>query len=142
MKPIILKTSKQASKTRHVEGVCFLCHDCKQTLPVQASGGTGYAHCKDPDGRERLVCYPCTDKRTREDLKTATRFFAYVSSDGRRLTTWNGGDLGAVYLGEPHPWSRGPRADRRRYLSAVDCHGTRWHGTGAPGMYATLRRCK
>lgn len=123
-----------------------ICHAC-DSLRILACGHhpsphgvftTGTAHTT--DGRE--ICYTCADQEEREALKTATRFCAYISCDGRRLTTWTGGDLGSVYLGSPHPWSSGPRADRRRYLSATDCHGTRWHGTGAPGMYATLRRCK
>jgi len=100
------------------------------------TNGTAHTH----DGRK--ICCNCADAEERDQLKTATRFCAYVSGDGRRLQTWTGGDLGQVALGNPHPKSTGPRADRRRYLSAIDCHGTRWHGTGAPGMYATLRRCK
>ena len=129
--------------SRDGKKICHACDsarvlDCGHHPSPHESFTTGTAHTR--DGRE--ICYTCADQETREDMTTATRFCAYVSSDGHRLQTWSGGDLGAVYLGDPHPWSKGPRADRRRYLSATDCHGTRWHGTGAPGMYATLRRCK
>ena len=123
--------------------ICHACDsarvlDCGHHPSPHEPFTTGAAHTS--DGRE--ICYTCADREEREAMKTAVRFCAYVSSDGRRLTTWPGGDLGSVTLGNLHPWSSGPRADRRCYLSVIDCHGNRWRGTGAPGMYATLRRCK
>lgn len=118
--------------------ICHACDslrilDCGHHPSPHQPFTTGTAHTR--DGRE--ICYDCADRETREEMKTARTFCAYVSSDGRRLTTWSGETLGTAHLGSRHPWSR-----KRRYLSATDCHGTRWHGTGAPGMYATLRRCK
>lgn len=118
--------------------ICHACDsarvlDCGHHPSPHHPTTTGTAHTA--DGRE--ICYACADQEQREDMKTATAFCAYVSSDGRRLTTWTGGDLGRVHMGSRHPWSR-----ERHYLSATDCHGTRWHGTGAPGMWASLRRCK
>jgi hypothetical protein len=132
----IIETPAQAKETRHIEGVQFRCHDCHEVKPVQHSGGTGYARCNDPDG-EHLVCYACADKRQTADLITHKKFTAYISGDGHRLTTWTGGNLGRVFLGERHPWSR-----ERHYLTARDVHGQRWHGTGAPGMWASLTKCK
>lgn len=118
--------------------ICHACDskrilDCGHHPSPHSHITTGAARM--PDGRE--VCYDCADASERERLKTETRFCAYVSSDGERLTTWSGGDLGRVSLGTRHHWSR-----ERRYLSATDCHGNRWHGTGAAGMWATLRKCK
>jgi|688.fasta_scaffold30353_18 hypothetical protein len=129
----ILRNSTESRATRHDETVSFECCDCHTVKPVQTSGGTGYA-CL-PDGG--LCCYPCTDVRERADLLTRDKVCQYVSGDGKRLTTWTGGDLGRVSLGERHPWSR-----ERFYVSATDCHGQRWHGTGAPGMWANLKKCK
>lgn len=88
----------------------------------------------------RTMCYDCANDREREFLKTAQKFLGYLSSDGSRLTTWPGADLGKVTMGARHPWS--DRHTDRRYISVVDCFGTRWRGTGAPGMWASLRRCK
>lgn len=132
----ILETYEQAKTTKHEDGVRFRCHDCGEVKPIQRSGGTGYASFPDPDG-EHLVCYACADKRQAADLITENRFTGYVSCDGRSLTTWSGGTLGRIFLGSLHPWSR-----ERRYLSATDIHGQRWHGTGAPGMWCDLRKCK
>lgn len=134
MNATTLKTSKQSRATRHAEGVTFECCDCGEVKPVQTSGGTGYAVIPDTG---RLCCYACTDKRERADLLTAEKIVRYVSSNGRALQTWSGGSLGQVYFGERHPWSR-----ERHYITAIDCHGQRWHGTGAPGMWASLRKCK
>ena len=137
MKTTILETPTQAKETRHGENVSFRCHDCGKVKPTGGHGcGTGYARCNDPDG-EHLVCYACTDKRETADLLTHDKFTAYVSSDGCNLTTWTGGKLGTVSFGERHPWSR-----ERNYLRAYDVHRQSWHGTGAPGMYCNLRRCK
>lgn len=130
----ILKTPAQASETRHAEGVQFRCHDCSEVKPVQTNGGTGYAVC---DEGKHLVCYACADKRETADMLTSDRFTAYVSPDGRSITTWTGGKLGTVSFGGRHPWSR-----ERHYITARDVHGQHWHGTGAQGMYCNLRKCK
>lgn len=97
------------------------------------------------DEQGRTHCYACClerDLATMRDSAPGDRFSAYVSSDGRRLTSWPGGELGTVELGAPHPWTRRSVFGERRYLRAVDAHGNRWTGTGAPGMYANLRRVK
>ncbi len=136
MKPEIIETPSQAKETRHVDGVLFRCHDCQTVKPVQTKGGTGYALYTEPGG-ECLVCYDCADKRQTAELLTSDRFTGYVSGDGRSLTTWTEGRLGSVSLGSRHPWSRD-----RFYLRAYDVHGQAWHGTGAPGMWCNLRKCK
>ena len=119
--------------TTTTEPDTFTCLDCKGTKITHHQGGTGYATL--PDGGK--ICYACSDKREIEHLKTATTFLGYVSSDGRNLTTWPGGILGTVSFGRLHHWSR-----ERYHVRAYDLHGNAWHGTGARGMYCTLRRCK
>ncbi len=101
--------------------------------PTPDGLGSGYA--RTADGR--TMCYLCADELQRLEMATVDRFTAYVSSDGRTLTTWSGGVLGRCTLAGRHPWS-----SERQYLRATDVHGNRWHGTGAPGMYACLRRAK
>ncbi|MFE3105321.1 hypothetical protein [Nocardia tengchongensis] len=63
----------------------------------RAGIGPGYAI--DPT-TDQSHCYRCSDDRTRADLDSLThgpgRVAAYVSNDGRTLTTWNGGELARV----------------------------------------------
>lgn len=86
------------------------------------------------------ICYDCATAADRSAMRDATpgdRFTAYVSSDGRTLTSWPGRELGTVVgWGERHPWS-----NSRRYVSVRDVNGGRWRGTAEPGMWASLRRC-
>ncbi len=138
----------KAGKVSTVQGWQFvirdgrkICHACdsKRVLSCghhpspHAHFTTGTAHTS--DGRE--ICYSCADAETREEMKTARVFCAYVSGDWRTLQTWSGGHLGTVTRGSRHPWSR-----ERNYIRVTDCHGNRWHGTGGNGMWASLRRCK
>ena len=96
--------------------------------------GVAVGYARDAEGR--TCCYPCADAMDREQMRTADRFTAYQSGD--RITTWTGGTLGRIVrVGKVHRWSR-----ERRYVSVVDVHGARWHGTAADGMWASLRRCK
>ena len=82
------------------------------------------------------VCYDCASAKKREDLLTRRRITAYVSRDGRTLTTWNGDTLGRVVVGHQSPWS-----PERHYIAAVDVHGGHWQGTGTTGGWADLKRC-
>lgn len=118
--------------------ICHACDSkrilsCGHTPSLHENFTTGTAHL--PDGRE--ICYACADEMQRADLLTSDRFTGYVSSDGKCLTTWTGGRLGSVSIGHRHPWSR-----ERSYIRAYDLHGQTWHGTGAPGMWCNLRKCK
>ncbi len=95
------------------------------------------------DSAGRTHCYACCAARDRESLRTDDRFFGYISGDGRSLSTWPGDVIGRVESwGAVHPWTRRSCWGERKYVRIVDCHGGRWHGTGAPGAYANLRRVK
>ena len=113
--------------------------DCGHVPTPDAGAGTGYAYV--PGGRK--VCYGCADSLAAQEVaaaKPGDRLTFYVSTDGRTITTWSGGVLMTdVRYGRPHPFSRGPFADRRHYLRAVDVDGRVWSGVGAAGMWATLR---
>jgi hypothetical protein len=123
--PTILETAEQ---------ICFRCHDCGEIEHVRQNGGTGYAVLSEKDS---VICYPCADEREREFLTNNERFTGYISEDGRTLTTWTGGYLGKVLIGERHPWSR-----ERHYVTVETYDGSVWHGTGAPGQWCSIRRSK
>ena len=101
----------------------------------------GYA--TTPSGER--ICYGCADAAQVADLASADArpFTGYMSSDGKTWTTWTGGKLGdVVSVGAVHPWTRRSVFGERRFIRVVDVHGQWWSGTGAPGMYAKLRKVK
>lgn len=113
--------------------------DCGHPESPHSDCTRGYG--TDADGRTH--CYDCCAARDRESLRTSDRFSGYISADGKRLTGWPGFSLGRVESwGTVHPWTRRSCFGERRYVRIVDCHGNRWHGTAAPGMYANLRRSR
>lgn len=108
------------------------------TLGAGASSVATYAT-RGLCGGDRL-CPTCMDTCEREILADpeTVRYTCYVSSDGRSITGWRGNVLGVVtHRGAVHPWSR--RGEGRYYLRARSTDGRDWHGTGAPGMFCTLR---
>lgn len=140
METTILENAADAAKTRHVAGVCFRCSDCKQVLPVQTEGGTGYARMHDSDS---LVCYSCADKRQTAELKDRSKpFVAYISSDGLRITTWTCGMLMRITKTRSCPLTRSSYThNRNSYMSvhAVDVHGGHWTGRGSAGVAIKMR---
>jgi hypothetical protein len=89
-----------------------------------------------PDGRH--VCYDCADAWQREELRTVRSFTAYLTDEGRTISTWSGGTLGRVV--QSGTGSAG-YCGTATYVQVVDCHGQRWHGRGpGVGMYIRLRR--
>lgn len=95
-----------------------------------------------PDGRE--VCWACADDWAREDIRTGGTYFAYLSSDGRQLTTWSGGRLADVTrLSKSRHFGFYGVSYDVVHFRAVDVHGARWYGTSpGRGMYARMRRAK
>jgi hypothetical protein len=84
----------------------------------------------------------CIVKRDREELRDRSKpFYAYVSSDGRNVTSWPGAALGQVFDYAEHRtgWNRSTQARFR----VRDVHGQWWTGRGPGcGMYCTLRPMK
>ena len=119
----------------------LLCSDCHSPIepPRQGTGGgTGYAVLKN----RRKICYSCADKRQVADLLDRSRpFTGYLSSDGKRWTTWTGGTLGTVdRLTVSHTKWYGSSLS---HVHVRDVHGNAWFGRGAGnGMCLTLRPCK
>lgn len=54
----------------------FTCADCKQTLPVQTNGGTGYATIADGS----KVCYACCGERNKKDMIETGKATLYLSA--------------------------------------------------------------
>lgn len=105
------------------------------------SFAVGYARLM---GNNAVVCYVCTDALQRFDWQETApggKFGAYVSTDGRRIMTWTGGELARV---TEHGTSRaGFHGSTLHYWSAVDSAGNGWHGrNGGPGMHVTMTRRK
>lgn len=112
----------------------MLCDCGHPATPSTVSGGYG------TDAEGKTYCYDCCTERDNAALLAESRCVHYWGTDKGglpSLTNWPGYVLGKLYPGRLHPWSR-----KRRYVSAVDCHGQRWHGVGAPGEWVTLRKAK
>ena len=120
---------------------CTFCDDC-ETLCRPSGCGTGYACLTGKDDGKR-VCYRCADARQVADLKDRSApFCAYLSSDGKSVTTWIGGKLMRVDGSKPCALSRmsythSPKTFRTVW--ATDTHGGRWIGRGSPGICIKLR---
>lgn len=118
----------------------FRCCDCGAVRMFDLSGkscGTGYARV---DGNQ-LCCYACTDARQREEMrKRPARFGAYISRNGRNLTTWSGGILGNVVNESHHRNNWGAWI---HCYTIRDVHGKYWHGRNAgPNMCIVVRPSK
>ncbi len=103
--------------------------DCGHTVtPKPDSVGTGKA--TDPE-TGRTMCYPCAESDEREKIKTADTYTAYVSTDGKTLTTWTGAELakitsrtrGARRYGKDGPY-------RMCSITATTPDGAPWYGRG------------
>lgn len=117
--------------------------DCGHLVtPTPGSVGTGKA--TDPD-TGATMCYPCAEAAEREAIKTATAYAAYLSSDGKRLTTWTGGTLAEVVsygAGSVHCTPTGGRY-RMEYVRAQTPDGVLWYGSKSDQAdLITIRRSK
>lgn len=116
--------------------------DCGHLVtPTPGSVGTGKA--TDPT-TGRTMCYPCAEASEREKIKTADVFTAYISADGRKLTTWTGGELGTVTS-----LTRGRKiytkngSHRLRSVTVRTPDGAEWYGRGSDNAdIITIRRKK
>lgn len=116
--------------------------DCGHLVtPVPGSVGTGKA--TDPvTGYTR--CYSCIEAHERESIKIADVYSAYVSSDGKRITTWTGATLAVVtsYSSGSKRYSNDGYY-RMRSIRARTPDGAEWYGSGKDDMDAiTIHRLK
>lgn len=103
-----------------------------------------------PDGRH--ICRACAEREeyaafmadTYEVQRDKGAFFAYISTDGRELTTWTGYKLARVTaLWQTNAGFHGYHEGGRWYFTAKDANGRLWHGNSpGKGMYARARLYK
>ena len=96
----------------------------------------GYATERDTG---RKVCYDCAADADRRLLTETGRVFAYVSSDGERLTTWSGIVLGRITRAASSRNNFGARVVR--VWGCINGHNVYGMGGGS-GMCITLRKIR
>jgi hypothetical protein len=116
--------------------------DCGHTVtPVPGSVGTGKA--TDPN-TGKTMCYPCAEAAEREAIKTADVYTAYVTNDGKRLTTWTGAELAKITnlaTGSKVHTKNGWYCMRTVHATTPD--GATWYGRGSDDAdVITIRRNK
>ena len=96
--------------------------------------------------KNEKICYSCAYKAQIQDLKDRSKpFTAYISCDGKRISTWKGSTLMTITRSRPCRLTRRSFThDSRTFMSihAVDVHGAHWYGRGSAGIVITLRPCK
>lgn len=117
--------------------------DCGHTVTSDPDGiSTGRA--TDPD-TGRTMCYPCAEAFEQDKIETADTYTAYVSSDGKRITTWTGATLAVVtsYGVGSTRFTPSGGSYRMRTLRARTPDGAEWYGSGSDSMdVITIRRLK
>lgn len=126
-------------------------HGRAELLPVARHGSLRKHAGRRGIGNARIahtgkrICYPCADRDTRENMRVTDKVVAYVSADGRQVTTWTGGLLGNTWnvrIGNKRYGTFGPTS--RVYVNVTDLYGGEWYGSGPHenGQYVTLHRRK
>lgn len=103
--------------------------------PTKTDGpGTGYA--RDNEGRK--ICYDCASKPDIEAVERGEEIWAYVSSDGKKITTWPGNELMRVtYNGTART---GWYNSEITYIRAIAPNGRRYYGkNGGNGMVIRMK---
>jgi len=112
----------------------FYCRDCKQTLPMQTSGGTGYATLKN----NHKVCYKCVAVREANHMKQDGECWLYLT-DNQTVTNWPGTlvfKLTAYWTGK-HNWGL-----TQAYFQFIGPDGKRWYGRHIVPNYNQICRVK
>ena len=94
----------------------------------------GYARTE--DGKK--ICYDCASKPDIEAVERGEEVFAYVSSDGKQITTWPGNPLMRVtYNGTARTGFYGSTI---HYIRAVAPNGREYYGkNGGNGMWIKMK---
>lgn len=105
--------------------------DCGHPPYPTEGVGTGYGR----DEAGKTHCYECCFTRDVARLRTATRFVAYVSSDGKHIINWPGWVLGTV------TYANVSKRAKKVFVRVTDVHGRHWFGQGPAesGTYVSLR---
>lgn len=131
------KTKEQAEQTMKTEQTMKKIDYCGGCLtpfvPPQSAGGVGYAIFKGV-----RICYKCAANEARRQLLTDEKCCHFIDGAGMNFITWDGTVIGKVVAwGNRHNFS-----SERHYVTIRDCHGQIWHGIGAEGQYAPMRKAK
>lgn len=92
----------------------------------------------------KTMCYECAADLDREEIRQGRQVFAYVSSDGRTVTTWAGSELMRITY---HGTGPGFYGYPMHYYRAVTPEGQHYYGKnggygGGAGCAIRLRPSK
>lgn len=120
-------------------GDTLTCAETGKQFTAAADGiSTNYAR----DNQGNVFSDEGVDIRERRELLDRSKpYFAYLSSDGKRITGWKGNTLGTVIYSRPCKLSRMSFTHGKDYQSVFvrDVHGGTWYGRSSPGVCITLR---
>lgn len=107
--------------------------DCGHEPTPTEGAGNGIAF----DSDMSTMCYECAAGKLKADALMNNHIVAYVSSDGHRVTTWDGQELGKVL--DYHD-----AGQYRTFYRAKLWDGRAWYGWGPSesGTYVSLRPYK
>lgn len=118
------------------------CDNCGQEIKNHDGIGTGYALVSSPGQKEEKHCYDCCHAAEIKAMKDRSGLFtAYLSCDGKSVTSWPGGILGQVISSRETAHAFGRRHSingKRLTINVKDVHGELWHGKGYAGVYIHL----
>lgn len=90
------------------------------------------------DENGKSYCYPCASQPDIDAVERGEAVFAYVSSDGKKITTWPGIDLMKVTYNGTAP--TGFYGASISYIRAVAPNGREYYGkNGGNGMWIRMK---
>lgn len=93
------------------------------------------------DGKR--ICIACAENRERSAFAVSDHYFAYLSGDLQKVTTWMGAKLARVVSSSTRRMSGFAGRHTRVFFRAVAEDGSRWYGSGpGGGMYCRIHRAK
>lgn len=118
-------------------GTKFICADCGQEIAIISDGYT--VNCATKSSGEK-VCNTCAKNGEIWHAENDDKVFAYLSSDGRKITDWKGNTLATVTAN----WDIVNNfAGKLTCIRATTNNGRKLYGKGpGKGMYIRLRPCK
>lgn len=142
-----------------IPGERFTCSRCEfsDVAFPPAGGGSNYLVHHVREGLSVKLCPGCAEKGDRERIAAGARTaFGYLAcgklkgsqpfgidrDPGTSFDGVHGRSMGrVVHVGAEVPRTRCGPYGVRHYLRVRMFDGSTWHGTGAPGMWCSLRRC-
>lgn len=89
------------------------------------------------------ICYECSYRLHLQEMRTQEAISAYVSGDGKALTTWTGRVLAQAVDRNHCKLTRASHTHSQEEYSSfwfLDPTGQRWYGRGSPGMLIRVRK--